>query len=255
VPVKDVAETDFATEVIQRSYERPVVVDFWAAWCGPCRTLGPVLERVADSHAGDVELVKVDVDANPRLADAFQVRGIPAVKAFRNGAVVGEFVGAYPEEAVKQFFTSILPTGADRLAAAGASSNDPEEAERSFRRALEDDPGHREAILGLSELLADRGDLEEASALLARLPEDADVRRLKAEIELIEAAREAGPGDPLSAAGQNGDWRPALEQLLEEVREGDREDARQKMVDIFEVLGPEHELTREYRTKLAAALF
>jgi len=255
VPAKDVSEADFSTEVIERSYERPVVVDLWAEWCAPCRQLGPILERVAEKHAGDVELVKVDVDANPEIAAAYGVQGIPAVKAFRNGAVVNEFVGAYPEDAVRRFFDSILPTEADRLAAAGEGTSDRAEAERAYRAALELERDNRSAVLGLASLLESRREFEEARSLLARLPDDADVRRLRAQIDLAEAAGSVSPSDPLARAGVDGDWEPVLERLLAEVRNGDREHAREQMVDIFEVLGPEHPLTVKYRSELASALF
>ena len=253
----DVDEAGFETEVLERSFERAVVVDFWAAWCAPCRQLGPVLERVAAKHEGDVDLVKVDVDANPGVAAAFGVQGIPAVKAFRNGVVVSEFVGAYPEEAVDRFFDTLAPSQADRDAAAGDKATTPEEAERAYRSALATDPRHRGAILGLAPLLATRGDLADARDLLAHLPEDADVRRLKAHIDLAEDAQRASPDDPIAAVN-DGDWEPALERLLAEIREHDgdeRERARQRMIDIFEVLGPEHPLTAKYRSALAAALF
>src|SRR5688572_10657562 len=185
----DVGESDFETRVLERSFERPVVVDFWAAWCAPCRQLGPILERTAEQHAGDVELVKVDVDANPGLATAFGVQGIPAVKAFRDGRVVSEFVGAYPEQAVQKFFQTLLPTEADRMSSAGDAATDAAEAERAYRSALEMARDHRGAILGLVPLLAVRGEFEEARDLLARLPEDADVRKLKAHIDLAEEAQ------------------------------------------------------------------
>ena len=254
----NVAEADFDTKVLQRSFERPVVVDFWADWCAPCRQLGPILERAAAKHAGDVELVKVDVDANPGLAAAFGVQGIPAVKGFRDGQIVSEFVGAYPEEAVNKFFETLIPTEADRQSAAGDAATTPEEAERSYRAALASEPRHRGAILGLAPLLAARGDYTGARGLLAQLPEDADVRRLKAHIDLAEDAQAASPEDPLATVAGDGDWEPALERLLREVRdaEGDeRERARQRMLDIFEVLGTEHPLTAKYRSALAAALF
>jgi len=213
------------------------------------------LERVASEHAGDVDLVKVDVDANPGLAGAYGVQGIPAVKAFKDGMVVDEFVGAYPEQAVRLFFESILPTEADRLAEEADASTDPSVAERLYRSALEMDRDHRRAVVGLASNLAERGDYEEARTLLARLPEDTDVRRLRAEIDLSEAASEAVPSDPLAAAAADGDWEPVLENLLREVRDGDRDRARERMLDIFEVLGPEHQLTMRYRAALASALF
>ncbi|TMK18098.1 MAG: thioredoxin [Actinobacteria bacterium] len=255
MPAKDVTQDRFVQDVIERSYERPVVVDFWAEWCAPCRQLGPILERTADRHAGEVELVKLDVDANPEVAAAYGIQGIPAVKAFRDGVVVEEFVGAYPEQAVQQFFDAILPTEADRLAAKGAAATDLLEAERLYRVALDLDRDQRTAVLGLASILADRREYEEARALLARLPDDADVRRLRARIELEEAAAHAPESDPLAHATSDGDWEPVLERLLEEVRTGDRDRARQQMVDVFEVLGPEHPLTQRYRSELASALF
>ncbi len=254
--VVEAGEADFETKVLERSFERPVVVDFWAAWCAPCRQLGPILERQADEHAGDVELVKVDVDANPGLAAAFGVQGIPAVKAFRDGQIVSEFVGAYPEAAVKKFFATLLPTVADRETAAGDDAATPEEAERAYRAALETDPRHRGATLGLASIVAARGEFNGARDLLAQLPEDADVRKLKAQIDLAEDAERSAPDDPLSAVGVDDDWEPVLERLLDEIRGGDGSDrARQRMLDIFEVLGPEHPLTRTYRSRLASALF
>jgi putative thioredoxin len=159
---------------------------------------------------------------------------------------VSEFVGAYPESAVKQFFEQLLPTEADRLAAAGEAAASPEEAESAFRSALDAEPRHRRATLGLASLLAARGDLQDARDLLAQLPEDADVRKLKAHIDLAENAD--APAD--------GDWEPVLENLLAQVRaDGEAGDARQRMLDIFEVLGPDHPLTRTYRSRLASALF
>jgi putative thioredoxin len=255
VPAKDVSEQDFITEVIERSYERPVVVDFWAAWCAPCRSLGPILERNADERSGDVELVKVDVDANQEIAAAYGIQGIPAVKAFRNGTVVNEFVGALPEAAVRRFFESIVPSEADRLAAQGEAASNPAEAEPAYRAALEIDRDNRPAVLGLAEILASRAEFKEARAFLDRLPEDSDVRRLRAHIDLAEAADTASPSDPIARATADGDWEPALERLIDEVRHGDRDRAREQMVDIFEVLGPEHPLTAKYRSELASALF
>ena len=252
----DVGEADFEERVIKRSFERTVVVDFWAAWCAPCRQLTPVLERIASERTGDVELVKVDVDANPNLAGAFGVQGIPAVKAIRDGRVVNEFVGALPEASVKTFFDSLMPTQADRDVAAGDAATSPEEAERAYREALTADPRHRGALLGLAPLVAARGDFAEARELLAQLPEDAEVRRLKAHIDLAEDAQLSTPDDPLSAVAGDGDWEPVLERLLQEIREGDdKERARQRMIDIFEVLGPDHPLAMKYRSALAAALF
>jgi putative thioredoxin len=213
---KDVGEADFEAAVLERSGDRPVVVDFWAEWCAPCRFLGPVLEQVASSFDGQVELVKVDVDASPNVAARYGVQGIPAVKAFRDGEVVAEFTGAYPEEAVKQFF--------DGLVAA--------ESERAGRdRALD----QARAALGAS-------DVDDARRLIAPLRPDPEAERIAAEIAL----RDAGVGDDIEAE---------LTRLLEEVRSGDRERARDLMVTIFTVLGDEHPLVKRFRPLLAQALF
>ena len=141
----DVTEQSFAADVLERSRTVPVVVDFWARWCAPCRTLGPVLEAAVDARGGEVELVKVDVEANPGLATAFGVRGIPAVKAFRDGAIVNEFTGALPRPQVERWLDTLVPSAADRLAAAGD--------EASLRAAVEADPSHSGARTSLAALL------------------------------------------------------------------------------------------------------
>ncbi|HJS96752.1 MAG TPA: thioredoxin, partial [Solirubrobacteraceae bacterium] len=158
----DVSETNFQTAVLDRSHTVPVVVDFWAEWCGPCRQLGPVLERGAAARAGQLDLVKIDVDANPRLAQAFRIQGIPAVKAFRDGKVVAEFVGAQSPAAVEQFLDSLLPSEADGLVEQGD--------EDSLRRAHELEPTRADAAVPLARILKDRGEIDEALTVLARVP-------------------------------------------------------------------------------------
>jgi putative thioredoxin len=265
---RDIAEDAFDAVVVQGSHDRAVVVDFWAPWCGPCHQLSPLLERAAARYADDVTVVKVNVDQAPNLAARYRVQGIPAVKAFRGGAVVAEFTGAQPEAAVEQFFSALAPTAADRLVARARSAG--EDAEALLRQALEEDPGHRDAALGLARILAGRGEQEDAAGLLARLPADAEVRRLQAELALSSAGdgdettlREAvAAGDPASRIplgrllAARGAHEDALTVLLPAVRDPERrEEARVTILDVFEVLGADDPLVRTYRPKLAAALY
>jgi putative thioredoxin len=251
-----VTEQTFEEEVLQRSHELPVVVDFWADWCGPCKALSPALEKAEAARAGKVVLAKVDVDANQQLAAVFKVQGIPAVKAFRDGQVVSEFVGAQPEEIVRRFLDQVLPSEADRRAAAGRGAASPEEAEAAFRAALAEDPSHPEAAAGLAGLLLERSQAEEARSVLAPALPSPEVRRLRAELDLRAAAAEAGEVGAAARAALAGDHRHALDRALALIREdGHRESARELMLRVFEVLGDEHPVTREYRPRLAAALF
>jgi putative thioredoxin len=248
-----VTENDFEARVIDRSHEVPVVVDFWAEWCGPCRTLGPAIESAVARRAGEVELAKVDVDHNPMLAQAFGIRGIPAVKAFRDGRVAAEFTGAIPPARIEEFLDRLLPSEADRLAAAGD--------EESLRRALEDDPRHADAASRLGRLLIGRGETDEAQAILEPVATDFIAAGLLARISLSagqNGAERDSRLDEAFAAWDEGDPERALEALQEEVAEtGDpeRQDLlRQAMVAIFTELGPDSPLARSHRRRLAAAL-
>lgn len=236
----DVTDASFQTEVLERSQTTPVVVDLWAPWCGPCRTLSPILEKVVGETGGSVVLAKVNVDENPQVAAAFRVQGIPAVYAVSGGKVVDGFIGAQPEAKVREFVDRLAPSQeqqeVDQLVAAGD--------EESLRQALEIQPDHPGAIVALAELLAGRHDdaaSEEALALLRRIPETPDTRRVAA---LIRTGGEEQSTDEITAE---------LDALLAQVKADD--EARQRYVDLLEVLGPEDPRTAEYRKQLTARLF
>jgi putative thioredoxin len=244
----DVTDATFEQEVLVRSSEVPVVVDLWATWCGPCTTLGPMLERAVADTDGAVVLAKVDVDQNPSVAASFRVQSIPAVFAVRDGAVVDQFIGALPEPAVREFVERLLPvvTDADRAvdeAVALDDRGDTAGAEAEYRRALDLQPDHLGAVTGLAALLVADGRPAEAVTLLGRVPETGEVRRLLAE------ARLAAEGVAVGAT----DVTAVLDDLLERVREDDG--ARQEFVDLLETLGPDDERTASYRRALASRLF
>jgi putative thioredoxin len=250
----DVSESNFQTAVLDRSHSVPVVVDFWAEWCGPCRQLGPVLERAAAARAGQLDLVKVDTDANPRLAQVFRIQGIPAVKAFRDGKVVAEFVGVQPPAAVEQFLDSLLPSEADGLVQNGD--------EDSLRRAHELEPTRADAAVPLARILKDRGETDEALTVLARVPGSFAADGLAARIGLESAARSAAepPVPDLSeafAALDAGEEERALDLLLEALpnADGARDDVRRVLVGVLDELGVEHPLARSARRRLASALY
>ncbi len=237
---RDVTDATFETDVLDRSTQVPVVIDLWAPWCGPCRTLGPIIEKVIDDTQGRVDLVKVNVDENPQISAAFKVQSIPAVYAMKDRKVVNAFIGAQPEPAVQQFIDSLLPSEADTRLAALIEAGD----EASLREALELVPDDERAIVGLAELLVGSGDakaIEEALALLARIPETAETRRVAA---LARIGVDSAVGDDMDAR---------LEALLPRVK-GDDE-ARQEFVDVLELLGPDDPRTASYRKALTSALF
>jgi putative thioredoxin len=238
-----VTDADFEERVLRRSSERPVLVDFWADWCQPCHMLAPVLEREVDAHDGKVELAKLDVDSNQATAARYGVRGLPTVKAFRDGRVVNEFTGAQPPQAVARFVDGLVPSEADALAVDGD--------EPSLRRALELDPRHAVARRELSRLLLRRGESEEALGLLNGTSGDFVAEGLAARARLADAAELA----PAFEAWDDGDHARALELLQAALSDPERRDlVRRVMVAIFTELGADHPLAREHRRRLSAAL-
>jgi putative thioredoxin len=245
--VFDVTEQDFQREVLERSHQIPVVVDFWAEWCGPCRQLGPVLERGVAAREGKIALAKLDVDSNPALSQEFQVQGIPAVKAFVDGRVAAEFVGAQPPAAVERFLDGLVPSETDGLVEAGD--------EASLRRAVELEPNRPDAIVPLARLLHARGEDDAALELLQRVPGEFAASGLASRIAL---ERDGTPdlGEAFAALDA-GDQERALELLIDALQDADgaRDDIRKVVVGLLDELGVEHPLARDGRRRLAAALY
>jgi putative thioredoxin len=247
--VIEVTEADFQTKVLEASKTTPVVVDFWADWCGPCKTLGPILERVANEPESGFTLAKIDVDQNQRVSQAFGVQSIPTVIAFKDGRPVDMFTGAIPELQVRDFISRLVPPKADpRVVEVEAliDAGQTEAAKTRLREILELEATNHEAALTLAGLLIEEGDHEEAIAILDRQAPIPEVRQMKAAARLLS-----------SGEGNVSDPEAALPRLLAQVEGGgeEKESARLTMIDLFDLLGPEHPLTLEYRRRLASALF
>lgn len=275
--ITEATDETFMMDVIEASRRAPVVVDFWAPWCGPCKSLTPILEQVA-RETEDVTLVKVNTDENPRVAQAFQIQSIPNVKAFKDGQLVAEFLGAQPEPAVRRFFQGLNPSEADLIADQGDAAlaqGQLQQAAQLFQAALDRDPKHGRSAGALLAIFTDVGDLDSAEAIAAEFPDDPDVLRLATlirfargaeghEREALVARVEADAGD-LEAQyalacveAQEGQWEASLERFLDIVR-ADRkfrdDGAKAAMLDLFRLLGDEHSLTRDYRSALTMVLF
>jgi putative thioredoxin len=277
----EAGDDDFETAVLQRSQEVPVLVDFWAPWCGPCRVLGPVLEKLAEEHAGKFLLAKINVDDNPSVAAAFGIQGIPAVKLFRDGAVASEFTGALPEPMVREFLSQFLPSATDQQALEAAElekEGKVAEAKDLYQTILRSEPSHAKALLGSGRLLMNEGDNQAALNQLDRIALVAEERkeadRLIARLNLQggTAQDESELRAKLKSEPNNLEGRFALAQALagkekyEEalaefltIIKADRsfrdDGARKAMIQIFEVLGSDHPLTEKYRSELAKVLF
>ena len=279
----DVDSSSFDEVVIEGSRKQPVVVDFWASWCGPCRALTPILEKLAAEYDGRFVFVKINSDENPELSARYGVRGIPNVKAFVDGEIVDEFSGALPESGVRQFLDRVVPSPADELrdeaAAVYASTRDIERTLEILARAEALAPASEAVRLDRAAILAEAGRGDEARAAIAALKPltqmSERVSALKAKLDLAEGAADAGGEEDLQQrvsanpddlearlqlahafAGRRA-YRDALEQLLEIVQRdrGFREDAgRRTMLKIFELLPHDPELVAEFRRKLARAL-
>ncbi len=271
----------FEHEVLDRSREVPVVVDFWAAWCGPCRMLGPVLEKLAEEYAGRFILAKVDTEESPELAEQFGIRSIPAVYGIRDGQPVDGFVGVHSEQAIRGWLDRLIPSRAMLLAqeAAGIEAEDPERAAAIYREALLLEPDLALAQEGTARLAIARGDLEEAAAWVLEWEKkgflEPEAERIKAELTLqqmaasapnVDAARQAAarnPGDPglklalaeaLAAGGKHDQALEIALDLVETQKNPIREQARKTMVAIFQLLPPESELLADYQRRLSFAL-
>ena len=277
-----VGTDNFETEVMERSLEVPVVVDFWAPWCGPCRVLGPVLEKLSAEYAGAFVLAKVNVDENPSLAAEFGIQGIPAVKVFREREIAGEFAGALPEHMVREVLSRFVPSAADRQAQEAAlleAEGKLAEARALYQAVLAAEPNHPKALLGLGRLSMNEGDWRAALERFEKIPplsvaERKEADRLTARLKLQEGAAqdeaalratvEMHPGNlearfnlaQALAAGEKYD--EALAEFLTIVKTDRRfrdDGARIGMIQIFDVLGSEHPLTEKYRSELAKVLF
>ncbi|MEZ6071397.1 MAG: tetratricopeptide repeat protein [Pirellulales bacterium] len=280
--VVETSDADFERDVLERSRDMPVVVDFWATWCQPCRMLGPLLEQVAQEHAGQLTLVKAETERVPRWATQFGVSGIPAVYAVRDGRVVDSFVGLLTESQLRHWIAGILPSEAEKLvtAARALEASDPDAAEAHYRAAMLADERDSRATISLAAFLLHRDRLDDSENLLRQLEErgflEPEAERVRAELAIRRHGAEVGdvaelrravdeaPGDLVArlhlgaALAARGDHQEALELALGVVQAAAgelRDQARQVMLDVFQVLPGDSELVSEYRRRLSTALY
>jgi putative thioredoxin len=277
----EAGEENFESDVLERSHEVPVLVDFWAPWCGPCRVLGPVLEKLADEYSGKFVLAKINVDESPSLAGAFGVQGIPAVKLIKDGEIAGEFTGALPEPAVREMLSRYLPSEYDEQADEAADLEEqgkPAEAQAIYQSILDAEPTHAKSLLGLGRVLMNAGDRDGALETLERISPAAEERKIadrliaRLQLQSDQSADEASLRQKLAAEPEslearfdlaqalaaNEKFEEALSEFLNIVKSdrGFRDDgARKAMVQIFDVLPPDDPLIDKYRSELAKVLF
>jgi putative thioredoxin len=271
--IKTVTESNFEYEVIAYSHQIPVIIDFWAEWCVPCKTLTPILEKIIEDAKGTFRLAKVNVDDNPNLAIRFSVRSIPNIKAIREGLVVSEFLGMQPEPWVKNFLRNLAPSQTDLMLEKGQSQLESQnwvEAEKSYRQYLTKTPDHPAGLLGLIKSCIMQGHFSEASQSIAIFPasrEYAEIEKLRPLIEALSRSTK-NPGftdDPLEAAYLNalrlivhGNLPASMDGMIDILRQDKHYcdgEVRKVMLGLFEVLGDNHPLTQQYRHELAMVLF
>jgi putative thioredoxin len=269
----DVTEANFDSLVIEYSHQNPVVVDFWAEWCAPCKMLGPMLEQLAKEAGGSFRLAKVDVDSNQNLALRFGVHSIPAVKGFKGGQVVLEFVGVQPEMKIREFIQKIAPSPYDLLLEKARSfliNQNWHKAEETLHDILEQDPENSRALLGLTKcyLVVDKA--SEALDILRRFPASKEYRSAEMLLPLAIALVDLNKSDnldtsPLEAAYlrslrliKRGNLPAAMDGLLDVLREDKhfhQDTPRLILLSLLEILGDENDLSRQYRQELASVLF
>lgn len=269
----NVTEANFQYEVIDHSHKIPVVVDFWAEWCVPCKSLDPILRDQAEKAEGEFRLARLNVDENPKISVRFNVSGIPAVKAFREGKIVAEFTGLKPEREVQKFLRRVVPSATDLNLDKGESLLDMErwvDAENAFQQVLEVSPQHPSALIGLAKSLIAQGEIDEVIEILERFPASHEFSAAEKLKPLVQALRQLEAGkaraaDSIDATYHHalrliglGNIPAAMDGILAVLRQDKHyrdDEAKDVMLGLFEILGNENPVTREYRKELSTILF